>query len=101
MVDLKETINSISDKDTIPLLKTFYTLNEYFILQREFVIMLVMMFFMYIIFTHIATLKLCAFHTNLLRIFEPVVDRYLTELDVSITNDMKAFFDSETWMPVS
>ncbi len=49
----------------------------------------------------IATLKLSVFHNSLLTTFEPIVDDYLTGLDTSITNDMKAFFDNETWTPVS
>ena len=56
-----------------------------------------------LIVSHIslATLKLSVFHDSLLATFEPIVDDYLTGLDNSITNDMKAFFDNETWIPVS
>ena len=48
-----------------------------------------------------ATLKLSPFHSNLLTLFEPIVSDYLNGLDTSIGNDMRAFFDNETWMPVS
>ena len=55
----------------------------------------------YFYFILLATLKLCTFHQNLLALFEPLVDDYLTGLDTSITNDLKVFFDNETWLPVS
>ncbi len=35
MVDLRETMLGFTPSDVVPLLKMFYLVNEYFILQRK------------------------------------------------------------------
>ena len=49
----------------------------------------------------IATLKLSKFHQSLLTEFEPLVEKYLDDLDNGIKKDMQGFFERETWMPVT
>jgi hypothetical protein len=77
-VDLQECLHNT--EDAISLLKIFYMLNEYFCSQP--------------------VMKLNKFHQNLLTSFEPLVDRYLTNLDVKLSTDLTVSFYQETWLPV-
>eukprot|EP00731_Ephydatia_muelleri_P007239 Em0003g1487a len=76
-IDLQESLKICND--VISKVQLFHVLNQYFFSQP--------------------TLKLCKFHRNLLDIFGPLVNEYITCLGRSLMDDLTAALDAEDWLP--
>ncbi|KAL5503269.1 hypothetical protein EMCRGX_G010192 [Ephydatia muelleri] len=76
-IDLQESLKICND--VISKVQLFHILNQYFFSQP--------------------TLKLCKFHRNLLDIFGPLVNEYITCLGRSLMDDLTAALDAEDWLP--